>query len=75
MSDKPDGYRDLNEYELGAINDIKGMENRVGDLINGLRQSENFDIDPRLATIAVTQLQMGFMALTRSIAQPDSRLK
>jgi hypothetical protein len=75
MSDKIVGYRELNEYEMGAINDIKSIENRIGNLIKNLRESENFDVDPRWAAIAVTDLQKWFMALVRSIAKPESLLK
>lgn len=75
MTDKIEGYRELGEYELGAINDIKALENRVGDLVKTLRQIQDFEIDPRMADIGVTHLQMGFMALVRSVAKPESRLK
>lgn len=76
MTDEIQGYRQLSDLEIGAINDIKQIENRVGDLIAQLRDSESgVVLDGRWAAIAVTDLQKGFMALTRAVAKPDSRLK
>jgi hypothetical protein len=76
MSDKPDGYRDLTDLELGAINDIKAMENRVGDLVSTLRDPDTgLTIDPRRAARAVTHFETGFMFLVKAVAKPDSRLK
>lgn len=49
-------------------------ENELGDFINALRGSE-LDIDLRFMAIAVTHFQQGFMALTRALTRPDSRLK
>jgi len=74
MSDKPIGYRELDEYELSVINEIKEAENAIGDLVNRLRGS-TLDLDLRFLAIGVTDLQKGFMALTRSVAKSQSRLK
>lgn len=63
------GYRELDENEIAAINQIKSKAEMVGDLIESL--NDNSSPDKRWLSIARTQLQQGFMALTRSIAKPD----
>jgi len=64
------GYRDLNEVEIGGINDIKVLAADVEVLIN--KVSSIVDVDQRWVSIAKTDLQKGFMALTRAIAKPTS---
>jgi len=63
------GYRDLDEIEISAMNVVKEMANSVGGLTDAM--SANPNVDKRWLAIAVTDLQKGFMALTRSIAKPD----
>ena len=66
------GYRELSPEEVNLINDIKAMENQLGVLVkkvNHLPQT-----DQRWTSISRTHLQQGFMALIRSIAQPESEL-
>jgi hypothetical protein len=62
------GYRDLSEDEIDAINQIKGMGSRVDVLIETLTAT---GVDQRWIAIAKTQLQQGFMALTRAVAKPE----
>lgn len=64
------GYRDLSQSEIDAMNRIKEKAQEVGDLIDSLK-AKGADCDPRWLAIAATQLQQGFMALTRSVAKPD----
>lgn len=64
------GYKQLTDEQVADINDIKECANLVGDILSEL--SSRKDVDHRWAAIAKTHLQQGFMALTRSIAQPDS---
>ena len=66
------GYRDLNQHEIDAMNRAKELANQVGALVNSIKASEDFAADQRWAAIAQTQLQQGFMALIRSVAQPTS---
>lgn len=74
MTGKIDGYRELSEETLEAINATKRWENELGDFIAALRQSE-LSPDPKFTSVAVTHFQQGFMALTRALAKPESRLK
>ena len=64
------GYRDLSEEEIALMNDAKGKAEDIGKLIEVL--GEKLSIDKRWLAIAKTDLQKGFMALVRSIAQPTT---
>jgi hypothetical protein len=64
------GYRDLSEQEINSMNMVKGLAAQVGLLVEELRQWP--DLDQRWVSIGATELQQGFMALTRSIAKPES---
>jgi hypothetical protein len=64
------GCRDLSQEEIDLMNKIKEVELEVGALwrlVNGLDST-----DKRWAAIAKTDLQTGFMALVRSVANPES---
>jgi len=62
------GYRDLSQAEIDDMNRIKEKAAEVGEMIEALEESP--EIDKRWLAIAKTDLQKGFMALTRSIAKP-----
>lgn len=69
------GYRELSQEEIDLMNEVKTKAEEVGQLIGKL-ESLNADtgghaIDMRWVNIARTNLQQGFMALTRSVAKPD----
>ena len=64
------GYRDLSQEEIDAMNAVKAEGERLGILIEELR--ENSDLDQRWVDIAETHLQQGIMAAVRSIAKPQS---
>lgn len=64
------GYRQLEQPEIDGINFIKAKAAEVGEMIDRMQKTEGFD--QRAIAIAKTELQTGFMWLTRSIAQPDS---
>lgn len=68
------GYRDLSQEEIDLINEIKLKAAEVGDLVEKIKSVDlhHLGIDLRWASIAQTDLQTGFMALTRSIAKPES---
>lgn len=70
--DKPKikGYRQLTDVEIDAINKIKAKAEEVGNLVEQLQMSSG--LDQRAINIGKTELQTGFMWLTRGIAQPDS---
>jgi hypothetical protein len=62
------GYRDLSEEEIKLMNECKEMAQRVGELCDKIAMVDGSD--DRWWSIARTDLQKGFMALIRSIAQP-----
>lgn len=64
------GYRDLSQEEIDLINNAKAHADTTGAFIEKLM--ENPLVDKRWLAIARTDLQHGFMALTRSIAKPMS---
>jgi hypothetical protein len=64
------GHRELNEFEIACMNDVKELAVKVGELITALDQME--ETDKRWIAIAQTDLQKGFMSLTRAIAQPTT---
>ncbi|MFL5309509.1 MAG: hypothetical protein ACJ79H_03540 [Myxococcales bacterium] len=74
------GYRELTEKEIGLINQIKQEAEVVGGIVkileDGVRAAEDSGhqspVDPRWVEIGRTQLQQGFMALVRAVAQPET---
>lgn len=62
------GYRELNEAEIAAMNEVKMKGAELGVLVEKLRA--NKDLDQRWISIGATDLQTGLMALTRAIAKP-----
>lgn len=64
------GYRDLSQDEINLMNDAKAKAEDIGKLCDVL--NDNPAIDKRWLAIAKTDLQKGFMALVRSIAQPTT---
>lgn len=63
------GYKELTNEQIITINDLKRLANEVGDVIDGFTGWEG--ADQRWVSIAKTDLQKGFMALVRSVAQPE----
>jgi len=61
------GYRELDATEIAAMNEVKELAAKTGELVEKIKAS---GADIRWASIGATQLQQGFMALTRSIAKP-----
>lgn len=64
------GYRDLTDAEIAAMNEVKEHSKDIGALVERLKQVPG--LDPRWIAIAQTDLQKGFMSLTRAIAQPTT---
>lgn len=75
MSENIRGYRGLSNSEVDAINTVKRWEDKIGEVIDEFRTDPLIELDPKFEEVAVTTLQQGFMALTRAIAKPESRLK
>lgn len=72
------GYRQLSQAEADLMNEVKGLANQVGSVIERMAAG-NFKAedaasipDQRWVSIARTQLQQGFMALVRAVAKPTS---
>jgi len=70
------GYRELSQEEIDLMNDIKAEGTRLGELYDRLSRMMGtpggISPDARWAAIGRTHLQEGLMALTRSIAKPES---
>jgi hypothetical protein len=61
------GYRELDQAEIDAMNKVKEMGVKIGEMIDALPDTA----DGRWKSIGKTHMQEGLMALTRSIAKPD----
>jgi hypothetical protein len=64
------GYRDLTQLEIDLMNQCKQMAEQCGELITIL--SEHDATDKRWIAIGKTDLQKGFMAIIRGVAQPTT---
>lgn len=64
------GYRELDQGEINAMNEIKEMAATVGALVEKLRDS-SIGADQPWGSIGATDLQTGFMELTRAVAKLD----
>lgn len=64
------GYRDLSQDEINLMNEAKELGERCRELTDKIKGVEG--IDPRWLNIGITQLQQGFMAVIRSVAQPTT---
>lgn len=65
---KISGYRELNETEIAAMNEVKAAGVHLGELVAKLRADPA--LDQRWVSIGATDLQRGLMELTRAIANP-----
>lgn len=61
-------YRELNSTEIALMNKIKSKAAEIETLVIELESLS--DTDKRWIEIGKTDLQTGFMALTRSVAKP-----
>lgn len=71
------GYRQLTAEEVALMNVGKALAEACGAFIENLRTYTNVDagdpvLDQRWISIGATQLQQGFMAVIRGIAQPTT---
>lgn len=67
---KVTGYRQLTEEEVALMNEGKALAVQCGDYIAKLRRTGG--LDQRWVSIGATDLQTGFMAAIRGIAQPTT---
>lgn len=79
------GYRQLSETEVALMNEGKALAEQCGAYIAKLRAQKRekyegdgepfemgVDLDQRWISIGATDLQRGFMAVIRGIAQPTT---
>lgn len=75
------GYRDLSQEEINLMNEGKALAEQCGAYIAKLRSHtgqltnnspELLALDQRWISIGATDLQRGFMAVIRGIAQPTT---
>lgn len=64
------GYRQLSDAEMALMNEGKALAVQCGDWVEKLRQDGS--LDQRWVNIGATDLQRGFMAVLRGIAQPTT---
>ncbi len=64
------GYRDLSQEEIDLMNEAKSLAVQVGDLVAKIQATPL--TDKRWASIGQTDLQKGFMSLSRAVAQPTT---
>jgi hypothetical protein len=71
---KISGYRDLDQAEIDLMNQIKELAEQCGQMVEFLRGDANTyaSVDQRWVAIGATDLQTGFMALVRAVAQPTT---
>jgi anion-transporting ArsA/GET3 family ATPase len=67
---KVTGYRELDAAEIDLMNAIKRQGEATRLMVEAISASPN--IDGRALAIAKTELQTGFMWLTRAVARPES---
>lgn len=67
------GYRQLSEEDAARMNEIKRVAEQVGALVDVMSLWRDLGhADGRWLAIGTTELQQGFMALTRAVARPES---
>lgn len=64
------GYRELTQADIDAMNACKAKAEEVGLLLEAMRDMPG--IDQRALAIAKTELQTGFMWAVRAVAQPET---
>jgi len=79
---KISGYRDLTQEEINLMNEGKALAAKCGEYVAKLRAYKpeyaevdtkpGSTLDQRWISIGATDLQTGFMAVIRGIAQPTT---
>ncbi|MER9178957.1 hypothetical protein [Mesorhizobium sp. M0767] len=68
------GYRPQNEEAIALVNQNKMIEEALLRQMDAMQPAPNDEVEKRWLAIARTHLEIGFMALNRSIFRP-SRIK
>lgn len=75
LQPKVTGYRQLNDGEVALMNEAKALAEQCGALVEKLRKYRDVldePLDQRWISMGASDLQVGFMKLTRGIAQPTT---
>ena len=64
------GYRDLSQEEIDLMNEAKELAEKVGVLVDKLRETDG--LDNKWLEAGVMDLQTGFMKTIRSIARSST---
>lgn len=64
------GYRDLSQYEIDMMNQVKDAGNALGALVEHLQTLTT--LDQRLIGIGKADIQKGLAMIIRGIAQPST---
>lgn len=72
LQPKITGYRQLSETEVALMNEGKALAEQCGAFVEKLRAQKEPALDQRWVSLGATQLQQGFMAVIRGIAQPTT---
>jgi len=62
------GYTELTQEQIDLMNEVKAISKATGKIVEKLRGS---NVDVRWVDIGASDLQKGFMSITRSVAKPD----
>lgn len=65
------GYRELAQDDIDMMNEVKELAAKVGELCDKMAADISTEPDHRWLSIGKTDLQKGFMALTRAVAKPE----
>ena len=65
------GYRPLEKHRVEVVNENKALEELILRQIDTLMAMHDLNPDPRWIALAKTHLEIGFMALNRSVFQPE----
>lgn len=73
--EKIDGYRDLTQAEIDAMNELKAVEAKLGEWFGIMQDATGPDGDAqRWLSIARTHLETGFMFAIKAVAKPTNGL-
>jgi hypothetical protein len=64
------GYRPQNEENIRLVNDSKQLEEIVLRMLDSL-QAREADVDQRWLAIGRSHIELGFMAINRSVFRPQ----
>lgn len=68
------GYRQVSPEHIRILNLMKAQEERVLRFMDAIKEqgpAVGLEMDPRLAAVARTQLELGFLAFGKAIMRPN----